>query len=171
MFVTIAVALVIGYWFLRRQQNADRPLTDQDAIAEMQSRAQRAVADAKSEYGVDLDFSPDSIQSLESILEQVHQSHAANSISETELTRHALKWGGYLGEVIKQVQTAEWKLNSQINGEGSLPIVYEDESESFPVAWCHKRIVNGDEDNVWTKFTILVVNRDADLGQFEAEEH
>ena len=74
-----------------------------------------------------------------------------------------MKWGGYVGEVIKRVRSAEWKLDSDVGGDGSLPIVYDDNGESFPVRWCYKRIVSGDEDNVWHKFTILVTNRDTDF--------
>lgn len=164
--IVFAVAIVGVYWYLSVRPGKPPSLTTQDVIAEMQSRAQRAVTDAKNEYDVVLDFSPDSVESLESILAQIHASHTADPLSDVELQRHALKWGGYLGEVIKRVRTAEWELDSQINGEGSLPIVFEDNSgESFPVGWCYKRIGNGDEDNVWTKFTLLVVHRDTDLSK------
>ena len=30
--------------------------------------------------------------------------------------------------------------------------------DSFPMGWCEKRIVNGDEDNVWVKYTVLKQN-------------
>jgi hypothetical protein len=162
--ILVAAVLLCGYWYLRVQPRTNRSLTAQDVIAEMQSRAQLAVKDAKTEFDAVLDYSPESVETVESVLAQIHNSHVANPIPDAELNRHALKWGGYVGEVIKRVRTAEWKLDSDVGGDASLPIVYDDSSESFPVRWCYKRIVNGDEDNVWHKFTILVMNRESDLG-------
>lgn len=150
---------VVVYWYLRSR--SEPTITTQDAIAEMKSRAQLAVATAETEYDADLDYSPDSVETVESILAQLHQQHSESPISEADLIRHALKWGGYVGEVIKRVRTAEWQIDSEVGGEGSLPIVYEDDGESFPVRWCYKRIVNGTEDNVWHKFKVFVLNRDS----------
>ena len=33
--------------------------------------------------------------------------------------------------------------------------LYWKQSQSFPVGWCGKRILNGDEDNVWHKYQVL----------------
>jgi len=41
-------------------------------------------------------------------------------------------------------------------GPDSYPIDYEGH-QSFPVGWCGRRILNGDEDNVLHKFRILVL--------------
>jgi hypothetical protein len=164
LYIAIAIVVLWGYWYVRVRPRTQDSLAAKDLVAEMQSRAQLAVNDAKIEFNADLDYSPDSIETVDSILAQIHNAHVATPLSDAELNRSALKWGGYLGEVIKRVRAAEWRLNSDVGGEASLPIVYEDNSESFPVRWCYKRIVNGDEDNVWHKFTILVTNRDSDLG-------
>jgi hypothetical protein len=164
LFIVVVALLLFAYWYLRVRPGTNRTLTTQDVIADMQSRARLAVKDAKTEFNADLDFSPESVETVESVLAQIHNLHAANPIPDSELNRHALKWGGYIGEVIKRVRTAEWKLDSDVGGAASLPIVYDDARESFPVRWCYKRIVNGDEDNVWHKFTILVMSRDADPG-------
>lgn len=157
IFVALFLGVVI---YLSLRPRSGRPLTTPETIAEMQSRAQIAVTDAKAEFDAELDYSPESVETVELILATVHQQHVEVPISDIELTRHALKWGGYVGEVIKRVRPAEWKPNSKIGGEGSFPIVYEDKNESFPVRWCYKRIVNGEADNVWNKFSLLVLNRD-----------
>ena len=36
-------------------------------------------------------------------------------------------------------------------------LVIADAATSYPVAWCYKRIANGEEDNVWHKFQLLFV--------------
>jgi hypothetical protein len=165
ILVLVAAALLGGYWYLRVRPRKSQTLTAQDVIKEMQFRADLAVKDAKNEFNVVLDYSPESIETVESVLAQIHASHAANPIADAELNRHALKWGGYVGEVIKRVRPAEWKLDSKVGGAGSFPIVYAEKGESFPVGWCYRRIVNGDEDNVWHKFTTFVMNRDAASGE------
>lgn len=163
-FILVIAVLLSGYWYLRVRPRTNRSPTTQEVIAEMQSRAQLAVENAKAEFDAVLDYSPESVETVESVLSQIHDSHVANPIPSAELNRHALKWGAYLGEVIKRLRTAEWKFDSDVGGDASLPVVYADNSETFPVRWCYKRIVNGDEDNVWHKFTLLVMNRDSDLG-------
>ena len=64
-----------------------------------------------------------------------------------------------MGEVIRRVRPCRWAVDSRVGGEGSFPVVYENGDESYPVRWCYKRIVNGEEDNVWHKFTLSVLHR------------
>lgn len=159
VFLAVAVILVFFAWRINRRQSP-ATLTDRDAVAEMKLRVSQAVDSAASEFGIKLDYSPNSVESVELILAKLHNQHNHTPIADAELTTEALKWGGYVGEVIKTQLRCDWALDSAISGVGSLPIVYEDKSESFPVRWCYKQIVNGDEDNVWHKFTLLVIARD-----------
>ncbi|QDT47991.1 hypothetical protein Pan258_20310 [Symmachiella dynata] len=162
-FLIIATLLIAGSWYLQTKRRAtESRLTHQEVIAEMRKRAELAVADAKKEYDIDLDFSPESVEDLDEILQQIHESHQSTPLASIELRRHSLKWGGYIGEVSKRIRDCEWAVDSKIGGKGDYPIVYKDRSESFPIGWCLRRIVNGEEDNVWHKFTYLVVNRDGD---------
>jgi hypothetical protein len=118
------------------------------------------VRTAADEYRKPLDFSPESVKNVEEILGKIHERHLQSPLSNPELVKESLKWGAYIGEVIKTVRPCQWAVDSKGNGAGSFPIVYVDKSESFPVNWCHKRITIGEEDNVWHKFLILVVDRD-----------
>ena len=159
----LGILLLVAVWYVRGPRSASPRLSTREVIDEMQSRAELAITDAERKFDVKLDFSTDSVETLESILAEVHHAHTTEPLSNEELTRHALNWGGYLGEVIKRVRAAEWKLDSDAGGNGSFPLVYDDGSESFPVRWCLKRIVNGEEDNVLAKFNILVIHRDDDF--------
>jgi hypothetical protein len=127
---------------------------------EMWLRARQAIEAAARDFDARLDYSPESVEKVEEILGKIHNRHAQAPLSDFELVRESLRWGAYVGEVIQRVRPCLWALDSVAGGRGSLPVVYGDRSESFPVRWCYKRIANGEEDNVWHKFTILVLERD-----------
>lgn len=156
--LVLASVSVLAWWMSHRRSSSK--LSARDVIAEMQLRASQAVEEASSKHHVKLDFTPESVERVESILADLHDTHRRSSIDDQKLVKEALKWGGYIGEAIKRQRTSEWAVDSAVGGPGSFPIVYADEDESFPVRWCYKRIVNGAEDNVWHKFEILVLNRD-----------
>ena len=164
MMLAAIVIFVFAIFLFAKSRSTPKHemLSNADVIEEMKERAASAVEDARDKYSIELDYSSDSIEEVERILDKIHRQHREEPIDNAELNRLKLKWGGYVGEVIKRLRKAEWQLDSKIAGPGSLPVVYEKSGESFPVMWCLKRIVNGPEDNVWDKFNLLVVNRDSE---------
>ncbi len=163
MLAAIAIFVFAIFLFAKsRSTPKHETLSNADVIEEMRVRAASAVVDARDNHSIELDYSSDSIEEVERILDKIHRQHLQEPIDNAELNRLKLEWGGYVGEVIKRLRNAEWQLDSKIAGPGSLPVVYEKSGESFPVMWCLKRIVNGAEDNVWDKFNLLVVNRDSE---------
>lgn len=158
LLVTVLIAQFL-FWHRFRSRTTPTP-TVQDVREEMHARAREAVETAKSELGVTLDFTPESVQQVESILATIHDRHQQATLADDQLVKEALKWGAYVGEVIKTQKQSHWAIDSTAGGPGSFPIVYKDEGESFPVRWCYKRIINGTEENVWHKFSMLVLERD-----------
>lgn len=155
LLIAIAFAAVL---YLRIKAARPRQLTNRDVADEMSLRAAQAVEAAAREYGLDFDFSGDSVERVEEILDRIHQRHLAKPLDDRDLTRESLCWGAYVGEVIRRIKPAHWELDSEHSGPGSLPIVYDGgDGQSFPVRWCAKRIKNGDEDNVWHKFQLFVL--------------
>ncbi len=49
-------------------------------------------------------------------------------------------------------------------GEKSYPLRWKGK-ETFPLAWCSKRIVNGDEDSIWFKYTVISDDAGAEKGK------
>jgi hypothetical protein len=162
--ICLAFGAVVGggryAWQRHDRAKTSRVISDLDVAKEMRLRAAQAVRTAASEYQTVLDYRPESVEKVEMILGRIHDRHRQSPLSNSEVVKESLKWGAYVGEVIKTVQPARWGVDSQGNGPGSLPLVYRSGGESFPVLWSYKRITNGDEDNVWHKFTLLVVDRD-----------
>ena len=159
-YAALVVALILAIVAWRYYRRPSTPmLTSQDVADEMKLRAKRAVDSALADFEITLDYSPESVEDVEAILAKLHDEHKTSEFERARLTKEALKWGAYVGEVIKTQRRCEWALDSKIGGPGSLPIVY-DKGESFPVRWCYKRIVNGKEENVWHKFAVLVLDHD-----------
>ncbi|EMI22626.1 putative membrane protein [Rhodopirellula maiorica SM1] len=137
-------------------------LTNSDAAQEMKLFASEAVETALDNFDIKLDFSPESIEHVETILGRLHDQHAQIPFDDDRLTIEALKWGGYIGEVVRALRDCNWAFESSINSE-IFPVVYDNGSESYPVRWCYERIVHGKEFDVRHKFEVLVADRhDAD---------
>jgi hypothetical protein len=119
----------------------------------MVSLSAQAVELARSGYGINLDYSPDSVKEVEKLLATKYGLQKTHPLTEQETADAAHLWGAYIGEVIKRIHPAHWVRDSEVAGKDALPIVYEDKSgESYPCAWVYHRLNNGEEDNVWIKF-------------------
>ena len=124
----------------------------------MDRQAFDAVSLAKKEYETDLTYDRSSTKDLELILELLYKKHQENSISNPEIIFHSRIWGAYLGAVIKRIRPAHWRKNSKKSGEGSMPLIFENNSEIFPCLWIYRRIKFGDQDNVEQKVMAIVSN-------------
>jgi hypothetical protein len=121
----------------------------------MQIIAQQAAKRARQEFQVDLDFTPASIEKVEGILARIHETHLKTPMSEKDLSLLALRWGAYIGEVLKRVRPGKWQRDSEGAGPNTLPVVFEPGTEAFPNSWVYKRIADGPEDNVLFKFQVF----------------
>jgi hypothetical protein len=136
----------------RRSRSGERAFKSTDEF--IQWLASQAVEDAESQNHIHLDYSVESIKSVEKILGQLHEQYAKNpsSISEKGL---GSAYGAYVGEVIRRSEPgARWERDDAAAGEKSYPLIWG-AGHSYPLAWCRRRIVDGDGDNVWIKYYIL----------------
>jgi hypothetical protein len=116
--------------------------------------ATMAVKDAKENNNITLDYTPESIQTVEEILGKIHDQYVKNpsSVSANGL---GSAYGAYIGEVIRRSENGvKWERDHPVAGQRSYPLTWRG-GVSFPMAWCYKRIVNGPEDNVWNKYLYL----------------
>ncbi len=154
--VLVLMALVVGSVLLARYKKRHQFQT----VAEFtQWLATEALKDAKENNQITLDYSPESIRSVEKILGGIHDAYVKNpsSISANGL---GPAYGAYIGEVIRKSEPgARWERDDAVAGEKSYPIILGS-GHSYPMAWCYHRIVNGDGDNVWVKYQVLKDQRD-----------
>jgi hypothetical protein len=157
MWITVGVVVAVVVLQLLRARS--RPA---DAGAWMAMHAEKAVAFAQA-AGVALDYTPESIEALETrLLEPLHLKRATGAVGDNEVRERALEFGAYIGEVLRRKYGGVWALDHAVGGPNSYPIEWRG-GASFPVGWCGKRILNGDEDNVWHKYQVLLAQRDGAL--------
>lgn len=153
--VVVLLVAVVAYRFYTRsksQQPANSaPPGDPNVF--MPDIAEHAVQVA-AEQGKTLDYSPESVKTVEAILAGLHEEHAKAALSDKDVNTMAIRYGAYIGEVLRRKYGGSWAKDHPAGGANSYPIHWKDH-DSFPVAWCGKRILNGTEDNVWFKFQVL----------------
>ena len=149
----VAIFAVVGVQMLRTYLGKRKIRSDFDSA--MRDIARGAVKLARKRFKVDLDFSPSSIDRLEEMLGKIHERHLQNPLSDDELTVQSMRWGAYIGEVLRQVRPGKWYRDSEKMGPGAIPFVYDSGEQAFPRSWVYKRIVDGDFDNIATKFRLF----------------
>lgn len=124
-----------------------------DVLGEMTRLARGAVHYA-AERDVILDYTPRSIEAVDELLGELHELHAEGRMSEGDFDLYAAQFGAYVGEVLRQEFDGHWTKDHEVAGPNSFPLHYRGHA-SFPLTWCAKRIVNGDEDNIWFKYRVM----------------
>lgn len=97
LFLTSALLLASA---CHRNRGNDSPENIDNYMASLSAQA---VKRAGSSYGVNLDYSPDSVKDVERILATKYEMQKAHSMAEIEIVEAAHLWGAYIGEVMKRV--------------------------------------------------------------------
>ena len=127
-------------------------------IGELQKElTELALRIAKENYGIKLNFTHSSINQVERILSDTHRRY--KETGETEgLTGIALEFGSYIAATIqKNTGIGELKKDHPDIGEGTFPFHWG-ENTIFTYGWCEKRILDGEGDDINSKYKILVLD-------------
>jgi hypothetical protein len=125
----------------------------------MRSSAATAVDTADQYHGITLDYSEASIYSVESILaatyHEMHSGRMARLLrrrpSAAQLRLLSMVWGAYVGEVMRSHFGGEWQEPPAGTLQGQ-PVLSINGSQQSPPDKVRRRLVNGDEDNVWAYY-------------------
>lgn len=113
-------------------------LTDQ-----MNADALEAMKLTRKYFVVELDFSADSIQHLDSLCDDVDFTlRGGRSDENVELLTRV--WGSYLGEVIRRHGSGQWIANEQ-----GAPLLRAGDTLLNPHGRVHDRLLNGPDFNLW----------------------
>lgn len=149
--VVAVVAALLGARYLRTRQSRPQFQTTQEM---MDFLAADAVDIADKNFHIRLDYSVASIEKVEEILGKLHEEYNQTK-SERGIHGLAMAFGAYIGETIKRSEPgSRWEQDSAVAGEKAYPLHWL-RGESYPCAWCYRRITNGPEDNVWHKYLLL----------------
>ena len=124
------------------------PSTDFTPDPELQAVATRSaqlcVMFIKQKFGKTADYSEAFLPDVENILGLLHVSIPASKPSEDDIEQFCTMFGSYLGETYRHNRGGEWGVS-----DGNTPTLsFGGGYKSFPWARVHKRLINGDEDNV-----------------------
>ncbi|HXS77968.1 MAG TPA: hypothetical protein VN753_17455 [Terracidiphilus sp.] len=117
--------------------------------AMMEGYAQAAVETAKSEYHQDLDYSADSINTLDEIIVLISESVDIDLDFESRL------WGSYLGEVLRTRYAGSWEMTQYPGGQVAVPAVEVRGSRLFPLMKIYRRLTNGEEEDLRTFYNMV----------------
>jgi hypothetical protein len=117
--------------------------------AMMEGYAQAAAELAKGEFGQKLDFTSDSIDSLDEILVLVGESPEIDIDFEVRL------WGSYLGEVLRRRYAGSWEMTQYPGGVAAVPAVELRGSRLFPLMKVFRRLTEGEEEDLRTFFSMV----------------
>jgi len=120
----------------------------------MAEYAQDAVETAREKFQIDLDYSLESIESLDIILQSQFEAMTTGwqllyrfRPSKRKLRTWSKMWGGYLGEVIRRAWGGQWM--EPADGPFKRGITLQVQGTMLsPIARAHKQLVNGAEASV-----------------------
>jgi hypothetical protein len=148
-----AAAVVLLALLARSRRGRSTPKQFGSTQEMMDWLANEAVALGR-DNGVELDYTPQSIERAEQLLGKLHEEYRTRKTT-AGVNGLAMAMGAYVGECIRRDNPgARWERDHEAAGKDSFPLVWRDD-DVFPMGWCHKRIVNGPEDNVWFKYKMI----------------
>jgi hypothetical protein len=152
----VLVGLVLyTLWERGRVQPQVPQRTASEQMADLAAQAVQAAHDA---YEATLDYSATSVEQVEGILATLHEEHRVHPFVPERMIAEANRWGAYVGEVARRMRGGEWQRDSAHVGANTFPLVFGEQNEIYPCAWCYRRITNGTEDNVSVKFRLSVTD-------------
>jgi hypothetical protein len=114
-------------------------------------------------FGKHLDYSPQSIHEVEEMLGALHEDYVRTG-SDDGYYGVALEFAAYIAKVVEShFGPIQWTRDHPVFGKESLPLTWQG-GTIFPVSWCLKRMLDGPGENVWSKFDLLVLNREKGQG-------
>jgi hypothetical protein len=120
--------------------------------AMMDGYARAASQRARFEYKLKLDFSSDSIETLDEIVTLVGES------PELDLEFEVRLWGSYLGEVVRRRYAGAWEMTQYPGEIAVVPAVEVRGSRLFPLTKLFRRLTQGDEEDL-SSFYAMVTGR------------
>jgi len=114
----------------------------------MQGYAQQAVELAQ-QHKVDLDFSENSLQSLELLLSQIGIT-SGDAPGASGLDEMSRIWGGYFGEVVRRRFGGDWTVEKYPQGDFHIVTLNVNGARLFPSMKIHRRLTQGAGEDLWS---------------------
>lgn len=133
----------------------------------MQANAEEAVKYARQRFRSELDYTPQSLERVDKIIDVLHVDLPKGILAKTvrraatdaEVWSMAKMWGAYVGETLRRRWGGQWKTTPSPDGHAdvvlNLPL-----GRCRPVEQVRRRLVEGAGDGVFAMYTALVTRGD-----------
>ena len=146
--VLICILLIVTYRLYQHRRPTPKEAKTTDEF--IQSLSAEAVKDADANNQIKLDYNVDSIKKVDQILGKLHEKYE-KSQSSISVTGLSAAYGAYIGEVIRKNEPGVYWERDSVLGEKMYSLRWN-KVEVYPMNWCEKRIVDGEDDDVWMKY-------------------
>lgn len=113
-----------------------------------------AVDTAKRNFKTDLNFSEESIKSVESILDQLNKTLKSAKPSNDTILSFAKQFAGYIGQVMRIRWGGQWVDENEYSIKNG-PALRTRSQDLFLLSKVYRRITTGQEDNVWHFYQVI----------------
>jgi hypothetical protein len=120
-----------------------------DLGAMMDGYAQAAAVLGSCEINQKLDFTAESIETLDEVLVLVGEC------PELDLDFEVRLWGSYLGEVLRRRYAGSWEMTVYPGGATAVPSVDLRGSRVFPLLKVYRRLTAGEEEDLHSFFAMV----------------
>jgi len=137
--------------------------------AMMLAHAEAAVRLAADDHGMTLDYSPDSVARLETILA------ARSPVAEADLDEAIQTWGAYFGEIFRRRYAADWIMAVYPRQAGGEPVAPDQDvampaldiegSQVYPLLKVYRRLTIGPSEDLAGFFARVAGALDAHKGR------
>jgi hypothetical protein len=141
--------------------SAQDPTSTHDSVTAMAAAyAGKAVETARA-MSARLDYSESSIVELETLLERLAAEMPGSNSAADDLTEACKVWGCYLGEVVRRIFGGEWSVETYPGKHFATLTLTVKGSKLFPSMKVHRRLTEGEQENVWTFFKMVKARLEA----------
>jgi hypothetical protein len=135
--------------------------THESVTAMADAYAQKAVQAARG-LNANLDYSENSLMELETILNALADEMATRSADD--LTETAKTWGCYFGEVVRRRFGGAWSIETYPGKQFATLTLTVAGNKVFPSMKVHRRLTEGEKDNVWSFYKMIKAKLEATPG-------
>src|SRR5215471_16636492 len=133
----------------------------------MRAYAEDAVSLAR-QHDIHLDYSERSLEEVERLLADFDDEMDSGSTSGSQraerLDEMSRTWGGYLGEVVRRRFGGEWTIEKYPGGDFLIVTLNVNGARLFPAMKVHRRLTEGDSENLWTFYQSVKANLEEKAG-------
>jgi len=118
----------------------------------MRDSANDAIKTSEEEFGIELDFSSESILLIDTIISKFLDIYNDQVLEDKAVFTICNIYGAYIGEVFRKLAGGQWQYNLQDEEAPSIMLMYQDKTFAF-AGICYERLVNDNTVSVESYFT------------------